>query len=118
MSSNSPLSGKQIEGFFVPAQSGSPASENLELREEIGALLKSILQRIVKNPDDVQISYFEGEKTTVYNIAVHPGDYGFLLGKSGTTINSLRAIIRAMMARHQIRVVLEAPNTPRPVSAE
>lgn len=108
MSSESALSGTVINGRFLHSAGGT------NIREETGALLKSILQRLVAHPNDVQVSYFQGERTTVYNINVHVADYGYLLGKKGTTINSLRTVIRAMMARQQIRVVLEAPNAPRP----
>lgn len=83
-----------------------------DIRQDTGALIKTILSRIVRNPNDVVVSFLIGDRTTVYQVAVHKDDYGYLLGKRGTTINSLRALVRAMLARHQIRAVLEAPHTP------
>ncbi|MDG0815781.1 KH domain-containing protein [Bdellovibrio svalbardensis] len=106
------LSGTEISDTFAPTTSQEC------VRKETGALLKTLLQRIVKNPDDVLVTCMTGERTTVFNIAVHLDDYRYLLGKKGTTINSLRVVLRAIMARHQIRVVLEAPHTPHMGSSQ
>ncbi|QDK38754.1 KH domain-containing protein [Bdellovibrio sp. NC01] len=106
MSSRVHLPGTEISNTFISSHSQE------DIRKDIGSLLKTILQRIVRNPNDVMVTYLIGDRTTVYSVAVHLDDYGYLLGRKGATINSLRSIARAMLARHEIRAVVDAPHTP------
>ena len=53
-------------------------------------LIEYIAQSLVDNPDLVAVKEVEGEKTTVYELRVGPGDLGKVIGKRGRTARSTR----------------------------
>lgn len=76
-------------------------------REEIKMMLFNIVSNLCKQSDGVNITYIEGEKTTVYRIEV-PDDYrGRLIGAGGKTINSLRVLLAAVAGTYGFRAIID-----------
>ncbi|MDG0815093.1 KH domain-containing protein [Bdellovibrio svalbardensis] len=69
--------------------------------------LEEMVKKIVRNPSDARIEFSQGEKTTVYIAVVNPDDLGLLLGKKGATIDAIRTLVRAMMARYGMRAIVQ-----------
>lgn len=65
-----------------------------------------LITNIVKNPDMVKVSSFEGdEDTIILEILVSDADMGAVIGKSGKNAKALRTIIMAYAYLHQIKKV-------------
>lgn len=89
-------------------------SENAEALSETqmaGAHMRNYLEemvkKIVRNPSSARVEFSQGEKTTVYIATVCPEDLGLLLGKKGATIEAIRTLVKAMMARHNMRAIVQ-----------
>jgi predicted RNA-binding protein YlqC (UPF0109 family) len=76
---------------------------DLRMRE----LVEYIAKSLVDNPDHVEVKEVEGEKTTVYELRVGPGDLGKVIGKRGRTARSIRTILNAAATKAGKRAVLE-----------
>lgn len=70
-------------------------------------LIEYIAKSLVDSPDHVQVKEVEGEKTTVYELRVGPGDLGKVIGKRGRTARSIRTILNAAATKAGKRAVLE-----------
>jgi predicted RNA-binding protein YlqC (UPF0109 family) len=70
-------------------------------------LIEYIAKSLVDNPDLVAVKEVEGEKTTVYELRVGPGDLGKVIGKRGRTARSIRTILNAAATKAGKRAVLE-----------
>lgn len=79
----------------------------VQARAEMRVYLENLIKKIVRNPAGVRVEFFRGDKTTVYVVVVAPEDLGLLLGKKGATIEAIRVILKAMMARFGMRAVVQ-----------
>jgi predicted RNA-binding protein YlqC (UPF0109 family) len=70
-------------------------------------LIEYIAQSLVDSPDLVAVKEVEGEKTTVYELRVGPGDLGKVIGKRGRTARSIRTILNAAATKAGSHAVLE-----------
>ena len=65
-----------------------------------------LISGIVKNPDMVKVSSFEGdEDTTILEILVSNEDMGAVIGKEGRNANALRTIINAHAYLNNIKKI-------------
>jgi uncharacterized protein len=69
--------------------------------------IEFLVKGLVEHPDLVNITEVIGERTTVYELRVGPGDLGKVIGKQGQTARSIRTILAAVSARQGKRSVLE-----------
>ncbi len=69
--------------------------------------LEEMVRKIVRKPGDAHVEFSQGERTTVYIASVNPEDLGLLLGKKGATIEAIRTLVKAMMARHNMRAIVQ-----------
>ncbi|MCJ7458078.1 MAG: KH domain-containing protein [candidate division Zixibacteria bacterium] len=69
--------------------------------------IETIVKNLVDHPDQVSVSEVEGEKTTVYELRVGPGDLGKVIGKKGRTAGAIRILISAASAKKGKRAMLE-----------
>jgi predicted RNA-binding protein YlqC (UPF0109 family) len=69
--------------------------------------IEFLVKGLVEHPDLVNITEVIGERTTVFELRVGPGDLGKVIGKQGQTARSKRTIIAAASARQGKRSVLE-----------
>jgi predicted RNA-binding protein YlqC (UPF0109 family) len=67
----------------------------------------AIVKELVDNPDQVQVTEVEGEKTTVFELRVGPGDLGKVIGKRGKTAGAIRILLSAASAKKGKRAMLE-----------
>lgn len=66
-----------------------------------------LIKNLVDQPDNVKISVFDGEKSTVVEIEVDSNDVAKLVGKQGRTIKALRTIAMTVAARFGRKIRLE-----------
>ena len=69
--------------------------------------IEHIAKRLVDNPDSVNVTEVEGEKTTVYELRVHNDDLGKVIGRKGQTAKAIRTLISAISAKQGKRALLE-----------
>lgn len=69
--------------------------------------VETIVKALVDNPDAVVLKEIEGERTTVFEVRVGPGDMGKVIGKGGQTAKAIRTIIMAISAKKGKRAQLE-----------
>ena len=63
------------------------------------AFLEQVVKGLVDHPDAVDITQVEQERTTVYELRLHPTDIGRIIGKSGRTVNTIRSLMQAGSAK-------------------
>lgn len=66
-----------------------------------------VVQQLVDSPKDVKITAFNGAKSSVIEIRVHPDDVAKLVGRQGRTIEAVRQIAAIIAARSGRKVRLE-----------
>jgi hypothetical protein len=69
--------------------------------------VETIVKALVDNPDLVVLKEIQGERTTVYELRVGPGDLGKVIGKGGQTAKAIRTLMLAISAKRGKRAVLE-----------
>ncbi len=70
-------------------------------------LITYIAKALVDKPDEVEVTEFEGEKTTVIELRVAQEDLGKVIGKQGRTARAMRTILNAAATKIKKRSVLE-----------
>ncbi len=70
-------------------------------------LIEMMSKALVDKPEEVVVNDIEGEKTTVYELKVAPGDLGKVIGKQGKTARAMRTILSAAGSKMGKRCVLE-----------
>jgi predicted RNA-binding protein YlqC (UPF0109 family) len=70
-------------------------------------MVECVAKRLVDNPEQVQVSETEGEKTIVIELKVAPSDLGKVIGKQGRTAKALRTLLAAAAAKLGKKAVLE-----------
>ena len=70
-------------------------------------LVEQMARDLVDHPDEVQVRAIEGERTTVLELRVAPGDLGKVIGRQGRTARSMRTILNAAGMKLKKRFALE-----------
>lgn len=70
-------------------------------------LVEFIAKALVDEPDQVRVTEIEGERITVIELRVAPGDLGKVIGKQGRTAQSIRILLNATATKLRKRAVLE-----------
>jgi predicted RNA-binding protein YlqC (UPF0109 family) len=70
-------------------------------------LIKKIVQALVDNPDQVQISIIEGKQVAVIELKVAKEDLGKVIGKQGRTAHAIRTILSAASGKVKKRFTFE-----------
>lgn len=70
-------------------------------------LMEELIKGLVNNPDQVEISEREGDRTTIFEAQVAKEDMGKVIGKRGKTIESIKIILGACGAKHKKRYNFE-----------
>ena len=66
-----------------------------------------VVEKLVKNPNDVKVVKTETETEITYEIFVNADDKGKIIGRDGKIINSLRLIVRSFVGRCKKRINLK-----------
>lgn len=70
-------------------------------------LIEYIAKALVDHPERVEVKEIAGEKTSIYELRVGPGDLGKVIGKEGRTAKAIRTILTAASVKKGKRVQLE-----------
>jgi predicted RNA-binding protein YlqC (UPF0109 family) len=70
-------------------------------------LVEFMAKALVDDSDSVNVTEVEGERVTVIELRVAPGDLGKVIGKQGRTARALRTILNANATKLRKRAVLE-----------
>jgi predicted RNA-binding protein YlqC (UPF0109 family) len=70
-------------------------------------LVAFIVESLVDNPEEVQVTEVRGRGSTVLELAVAQADMGRVIGKSGRVIDSIRTLLQVRAAKDGRRVELE-----------
>jgi uncharacterized protein len=70
-------------------------------------LIEFIARALVDNPDDVNVSELQGEKTAIYELRVHSDDLGKVIGKQGRTARAIRTLVSAAASKMDRRAMVE-----------
>lgn len=75
--------------------------------DELAEIISFIAKALVDDPDAVEVTEVEGDKTVIIELAVAPSDLGKVIGKDGRTARAMRTLLAATSARQSKRAVLE-----------
>ncbi|MDP8256512.1 MAG: KH domain-containing protein [Candidatus Alcyoniella australis] len=70
-------------------------------------LIEYLAKALVDNPNDVQVSDVDSERTLVLELRVAPDDLGKVIGKNGRTARAMRTILSAASTKSGKRSVLD-----------
>jgi len=70
-------------------------------------LIQRIVQTMVDNPEEVEISEIEGDQITVLELRVAKTDIGKVIGKKGRNVRAIRTILSAASAKAKKHTALE-----------
>ncbi len=70
-------------------------------------LIKSIVQALVDNPEQVEVLEVKSENISVFELRVAKEDIGKVIGKQGRTAQAIRTILSAASGKVKKRHVLE-----------
>ncbi len=71
-------------------------------------LLEYLARALVDDPEQVSVDSFEEEDgTLILELHVAEDDVGKVIGRSGRTVNALRAVVRASSIRQGRRVLVD-----------
>ena len=70
-------------------------------------LVEYIVKGLVDHPDEVTVSENRRGGDVALQLHVSADDMGRVIGKGGKVANALRALLRAMAARDNVRVTLD-----------
>ncbi len=70
-------------------------------------LIEFIAKALVDEPDAVRVNEVEGEKITVIELRVAPGDLGKVIGKQGRNARAIRTLLNATATKLGKRALLE-----------
>lgn len=71
------------------------------------AFLEYVVKGLVDQPDQVKVTPVERNGATVYELRVDPKDVAKVIGRQGTTINAIRALLLVGSARKGLRCSVE-----------
>lgn len=73
-----------------------------------------IVKSLVEHPDDVTVDRIIDEKGVLLTLTVNPEDLGRVIGRRGTTAQSLRTLLRALGTKNSARYNLKIVNNDNP----
>jgi predicted RNA-binding protein YlqC (UPF0109 family) len=70
-------------------------------------LVEYLTKSLVDEPDEVSVEEVDAGRVTVYEVTVAEDDVGKIIGRSGRTVNAVRAVVRAAAVRDGRRVLVD-----------
>ncbi|MBC7229176.1 MAG: KH domain-containing protein [Actinobacteria bacterium] len=70
-------------------------------------LLEYLARSLVDNPDGVEVTTVEGERSIILQLRVHPDDVGKVIGKNGRIAQAMRTLIKASATREGRNAIVE-----------
>jgi uncharacterized protein len=78
----------------------------------VEGILLQIVNRLVDEPNEVQVTSVTTDTGTVFQVTVAPSDVGKVIGKDGRTARSLRVLLSAMGVALKTRYGLDIMSNP------
>lgn len=75
--------------------------------DDLSEIVSFIAKALVDDPDAVEVTEVDSDKTVIIELAVAPSDLGKVIGKDGRTARAMRTLLAATSARKAKRAVLE-----------
>lgn len=69
--------------------------------------LEFVVSYLVDYPDDIEVDEVEQGRTLIYELSVHPDDFGKVIGRSGRIARALRTVVKAAAVPEDRNVVVE-----------
>jgi predicted RNA-binding protein YlqC (UPF0109 family) len=66
-----------------------------------------IAKALVDNPDKVQVSQLDGERSSIIELKVAAEDIGKIIGKQGRNVQAIRVVLGAAGMKLKKRFILE-----------
>ncbi|MGH2654571.1 MAG: KH domain-containing protein [Actinomycetota bacterium] len=70
-------------------------------------VLEYVARAIVDEPDAVEVTEVEGERSLILQLRVAPDDMGKVIGKRGRTVRAIRSLVRAASTREDVPPLVE-----------
>ncbi|MDQ6419284.1 KH domain-containing protein [Paenibacillus sp. LHD-117] len=70
-------------------------------------LILVIAKALVDHPDDVRIHMKDDDRTTIYELSVHPEDVGKVIGKQGRIAKAMRTVVTSASVKSSKRVIVD-----------
>lgn len=67
-------------------------------------ILKTIIENLVENKDQVQITRVDDEKGTLLKVKVADSDMGRVIGKQGKIAKAIRTVMKAVTSKEHKKV--------------
>ncbi len=68
---------------------------------------KELVQLLVDQPDDVEVTEIPGRRANILELSVAPDDLGKVIGRQGRTARALRTLLETREDRRGVRHELE-----------
>ena len=70
-------------------------------------LVEYVVKRLVDEPDQVEVTQSELQKTIVIEVRVAPNDIGKVIGREGRMANALRTLVKAAATKQGKNVTVD-----------
>ena len=70
-------------------------------------VLEYVARNLVDDPDTVEVTVVEGERSMILQLRVAPDDMGKVIGKGGRTARAIRSVVRAAGTRQGVSTLVE-----------
>lgn len=70
-------------------------------------ILEYVARHLVDEPDAVEVTEVQGERSVILQLHVAPDDMGKVIGKKGRTAKALRSVIRAAGIQRGVTTIVE-----------
>jgi uncharacterized protein len=74
-------------------------------------VLDYVARHLVDDPDAVEVTEEEGDRSVVLRLKVAPEDMGKVIGKRGRTVRAIRSLVRAAASRRGLSTMVEIVET-------
>ena len=74
-------------------------------------VLEYVARHLVDDPEAVEVTEVEGERSILLQLRVAPDDMGKVIGKRGRTVRAIRSLVRAAASRQGLSTMVEIVET-------
>lgn len=84
-------------------ESEQAVGQDVDMKE----LLEYLAKALVDNPDSVEVTSVEGERSVILQLRVDPDDVGKVIGKKGRIAQAMRTLIKASATKEGRNAIVE-----------
>ena len=77
------------------------------LEADMKDLLEYLARALVDNPDGVEVTSVEGERSVILQLRVDPDDVGKVIGKKGRIAQAMRTLVKASATKEGRNAIVE-----------